>query len=79
MAAIEGMQKVIESLDDLGTAVEAIAFAITPCATPGKDAAGGVVASLTEAVMGITAGLFDIGSALRDVSCSLDHIAKRIN
>lgn len=37
-------------------------------ASPGKDATGGHVASLTEAVMGVTAGLCRIASAIESLA-----------
>lgn len=43
--------------------------AITPIsALPGNDAAGGTVNSLTEAVMGVTAGLVRIADAISDLA-----------
>ena len=41
-----------------------IARSITDDAGPGHDATGGTVACLTEAIMGITAGLSEIASAI---------------
>lgn len=41
-----------------------IADAVSADAAPGKDASGGHVNSLTEAVMGLTAGLFRIAEAI---------------
>ena len=50
---------------ELWSALDDIARAIKPRdAMPGHDAAGGTVDSLTEAVMGITAGLVRIAEAL---------------
>lgn len=50
---------------DLPDCVQSIADAITPAgATGGKDAAGGTVHSLTEAVMGITAALVLVAKAI---------------
>lgn len=50
-----------EIADNLGL----IANAILPYGTtPGHDAAGGTVVSLTEAIMGVTAGLMAIARAL---------------
>ncbi len=45
-----------------------IAKAITADASPGKDCLGGTVSSLTEAVMGITAGLCKVAHALSDIA-----------
>lgn len=47
-------------------AMERISLALLPDATPSQDASGGTVVSLTEAIMGVTAGLFEIASAIRD-------------
>jgi hypothetical protein len=53
----------------IGDALTAIANAITPrAALRGRDAAGGAVESLTEAAMGITAGLVQIAEALNNVA-----------
>lgn len=50
---------------DIAQAATRIADAITPLhAAPGKDAMGGTVTSLTEAVMGVTAALESIAAAL---------------
>jgi hypothetical protein len=49
-------------------AVDDIANAITPSMAAGKDAAGGTIASLTEAVMGITAGLVRIADAIQEMA-----------
>ena len=52
-------------LDELGDAIGNVANAITPLGVmPSKDAADGTVCSLTEAVMGTTAGLFAIARAI---------------
>ena len=58
---------------DLGEALDAgfskLARAITPLsALAGTDAAGGHVESLTEAVMGVTAGLVQIAEAIGDLA-----------
>jgi hypothetical protein len=45
-----------------------IAEAITPTASPGLDATGGTVASLTEAVMGITGGLVQVANAIESLA-----------
>lgn len=60
---------VVDVLAGLARAVRASASAISPAdAAPGHDAAGGTVGSLTEAVMGVTAGLCRIADALGDVA-----------
>lgn len=54
---------------------EQIANAITPQGVcEGKDAAGGTVGSLTEAVMGITAGLYAISGSLDMVANALEDL-----
>ena len=51
------------------TAATRIADAITPVASsPGTDATGGSVSSLTEAVMGMTAGLVAIAEAIDNLA-----------
>lgn len=54
---------------ELSGSVEKIARAIVPDnALPGHDAAGGTICSLTESVMGVTAGLYAIASAISDLA-----------
>jgi hypothetical protein len=53
-----------EALCGLANAASRIATTVTPPAADGHDATGGTVASLTEAVMGITAGLVGIAHAI---------------
>lgn len=48
-----------------------IATAITPRAAAGKDANGGHVESLTEAVMGMTAGLVAIAQAINELASAV--------
>jgi hypothetical protein len=55
-------------MDDNADALQAIARAITANAVGGTDAAGGHVESLTEAVMGMTAGLIQIANAISDLA-----------
>ena len=58
-----------EQYDDLILCVERIAEAITPFVNEvGRDASGGYVASLTEAVMGMTAGLHKIADSISDLA-----------
>lgn len=51
-----------------------IAKAITADAAPNQDAAGGTVTSLTEAVMGVTAGLCRIAEAIHHHAETLQEI-----
>ena len=53
--------------------LEKIAEAITPPAMPAPDAAGGLVTSLTEAVMGITAGLMEVAAAVDRLAEAAKH------
>ena len=62
--------------DDVGNALAdgfvKLTRAITPLsALAGTDAAGGRVESLTEAVMGVTAGLVRIAEAISDLAASV--------
>lgn len=52
----------------LADALRKIANAITPTVAGNRDATGGHVESLTEAAMGISAGLVQIANALTDVA-----------
>lgn len=51
-----------------------IAQAITADAAPNQDASGGTVASLTEAIMGVTAGLCRIAEAIHHHAETLQEI-----
>lgn len=59
---------VVDTLDAIARASRSIALAITPNAAPGTDATGGPVASLTEAVMGVTGGLCRIADAIDNLA-----------
>lgn len=63
-----GDQSLVGVVDDLAYRTQQIAEAITPQAAPGHDAAGGTVASLTEAVMGVTGGLCRIAGAIESLA-----------
>lgn len=54
--------------DALFRSLRSISEAVTPCKAPNSDAAGVHVGSLTEAVMGVTAGLCQIADALNNVA-----------
>lgn len=57
---------VVDVINYLARSTGRIASAILPSGIgEGKDAFGGTVMSLTESVMGITAGLFEVASAIR--------------
>lgn len=59
---------IVDVIHSLSNSVRAVSTAITPDAMPGIDAAGGHVRSLTEAVMGVTAGLIRIADAIDNLS-----------
>ena len=60
---------VVDMLDRLSSQVGSVARAITPSdAMPGKDASGGHVESLTEAVMGLSAGASQIARAIESLA-----------
>ena len=57
----------VQAYEDIRDALYAIAHGINPPGTlPGNDAYGGVIMSLTEAVMGIPYGLKDVADAIRE-------------
>jgi hypothetical protein len=58
----------VDGLFAAARSARAVALAITPAAAPGHDESGGTVISLTEAVMGITAGLHRIAEAVGDLA-----------
>lgn len=62
---------VVDALANIANAGFAIRTAITPRAHPGRDETDGHVESLTEAVMGITAGLVRIADALSDLASAV--------
>ncbi len=53
-----------ELSEEITGAIQDVARSIAGTAGPGHDAAGGTVMCLTEAVMGITAGLFRVADAI---------------
>ena len=58
-----------EDLEEIvGYAAARIARSITADAAPNADATGGCVASLTEAVMGMTAALVQIADAISEIA-----------
>lgn len=66
-ACYEGVNKQ-QAVIELNEAIRKVAHAISADAAPGHDASGGTVDSLTEAVMGMTAGLFAIASAIESLA-----------
>jgi hypothetical protein len=65
--------------DAVAQGLTSIAHAILPNAAAGHDAAGGTVDSLTEAVMGVTAGLVRVAEAINSVGSGLAEIAGAID
>lgn len=61
-----------EQLDKIVGAVKGVRDAITPfSALPGRDETGGVITSLTEAVMGMTAGLVKIADSISELAAAV--------
>lgn len=60
--------------DALSQQLSRIAQAITADAAANQDASGGTVASLTEAIMGVTAGLCRIAEAIHHHADTLQYI-----
>ncbi len=67
-SSFKASANVVDVLDSLANATSEVARNICADATPGEDATGGRVDSLTEAVMGVTAGLVQIASAISDLA-----------
>jgi hypothetical protein len=66
--------EVAMAVNGIAVAIEHLADGITPLdALPGHDAAGGTVTSLTEAVVGLTAGMFKIAEAIERVAEALEN------
>lgn len=61
----EDIDQIAESIS---TGLKRIAHAISADAAPGHDETGGTVSSLTEAVMGVTAGLCRVAEAIGDLA-----------
>lgn len=58
-------KQLTEAVDQLSLEMNRIANAITPVgAVPSHDATGGTISSLTEAIMGMTAGMVQIAEAI---------------
>lgn len=65
---------VVDVIYSMACAVRGVGKAITPPnALDGMDAAGGSVSSLTEAVMGNTAGMMAIAEALNNVANAIQR------
>lgn len=60
---------VVDAIDKLAAAASNIAYGLCdPNAAPGRDANDGTVGCVTEAIMGITGGLFRIAHAIEDLA-----------
>lgn len=59
---------VVDAIYVLSDKTTNLADAVTPFAAPGRDATGGTVTSLTEAVMGVTAGLVQIADSINNLA-----------
>lgn len=70
----EDVFDLMSEVDDIATCTaKIIANAITPVgAMAGLDKAGGRVASLTEAVIGMTAGLFAIAESIEKLADAIE-------
>lgn len=67
---------VVDVISQLAHSTNRIAQAITPSdAAAGRDAADGHVTSLTEAVMGLTAGMIEIAGAIKELAGAVDDHA----
>ena len=65
---------VVDGLFAVSRSVRGVALAIFPDALPAADPTGGHVASLSEAVMGITNGLVRVADALQQIAQAInDH------
>lgn len=67
---------VVDVISRLANSTLRIAEAITPRNTaPGRDACGGTVDSLTEAVMGLTAGMARIAESIESLASTYERVA----
>ena len=67
---LEEKYRVFENL----AALSGISEAVNGRALPGRDESGGYVSCLTEATMGITAGLFKVAEAVRDLASAVSDL-----
>jgi hypothetical protein len=65
-------ERIEDALYVLAKNTHTVALAITPNASLGRDEAGGEVHSLTEAVMGITSGLYEIAIAINNLAQAVE-------
>lgn len=64
---------VVDVIHELARTTKAVASAITADAAAGKDVHGGTVASLTEAVMGLSKSIQNVADAIYSVGEVLDR------
>lgn len=64
----------VRSVEQLAESAKRIGEAITPNIAGGRDANGGHVESLTEAVMGMTGGLIRIAEAIESLANAVNSI-----
>ncbi len=76
-AEIVALVKELDDKHDIFYSVKRIASAITPNVCGNNDASGGHVESLTEAVMGTTAGLMAIATAIDGLAVAVERISPR--
>ena len=80
----EQITETIEAITDLSDHTRLVANAIAPVSSmseivmPGNDATGGTVLSLTEAVMGVTAGLMAIAEAINAHDSGMSDVVEAI-
>jgi hypothetical protein len=65
---------IVEAVNMLARRIGRVADAITPNICGSVDATGSHIESLTEAVMGITTGLFHIGDAIENLAAAVDGL-----
>ena len=65
-----------DAVENLSDSQKKIAHAITAGCAEGTDATGGVVLSLTEAVMGVTAGLCRIADSIQSLADAIESKGK---
>lgn len=74
----DGADNMFDAIANLASAAKSIANAMTPLGlAPGDDASGGAVGSLTEAVMGVTAGLVRIADSIEMLACAVSETGQK--
>ena len=59
---------VVDVLSKVAQAMQSVSYSITANAAGSHDASGGYITSLTEAVMGVTAGLHAIAGSISELA-----------